>query len=293
MTGTSVALEATSAAMSPGCAGAASLAVHLGVDALSACLTALCVAPLITVFDEAIARSASGREGLWTAFGRRMRSALSDPLSFFMSDAFRWMWIVYASTYFIANGLGGIERVSGMKFGFLSTLAVTVVNMVCGIAKDSAYSKMFGGSDTPEDEGGDESNTETSTPMLAYATWFARDVTAFSFILTLPPMAASAFPRFINLDLARFASPILAQYVTTMLHLIGFNMCRHSASDDSVSTTAASRRETWLRMPAYWSTVAARQMRVIPPYSIGGVLNGKLVSSAPVLAEMITGISLY
>lgn len=115
----------------------AELAVKLLVDAISAGLTALAVAPLIAAFDEAITRSASG-EKLWPALGGRLGSILTKPTDFFSSTAFIWMWIVYAATYMTANSLKSIEGAVDIKLGFAATFLVTIVNMSCGIAKDAA-----------------------------------------------------------------------------------------------------------------------------------------------------------
>jgi len=245
----------------------ATLAVNLGVDVLAASVTALCVAPLIAAFDEAITKSASGESNLWTALGRRLKQIVTQPATFFTSVAFQWMWIVYAATYVTTNALKSIETFTGLQFGFASTLAVTIVNMSCGIAKDSAYSKLFGC--------GDQDGC-TLTPKKAYLVWFLRDVTAFTFILTLPTMVVRQWPRAIPLDVAKFTTPIVAQYVTTVLHLLGLNMCNNP--DGTMGGWIKA-----IRPNNYVSTVAARQLRIIPPYSIGGILNGKLLSLAPLL----------
>lgn len=254
----------------PSVAAASDLAIHLGVDVVAASVTAVCVAPLLAAFDEAITRSASGETNLWAALGQRLRQIVTQPGAFFQSLAFQWMWIVYACTYMTANSLKSIETWAGVSFGFGSTLAVTIVNMSCGIAKDSAYSKLFGCDGDDTDEGC------KVTPKKAYLTWFLRDVLAFTFILSLPSMVATKLR--IPLDVAKFTTPILAQYFTTVLHLLGFNMCNHPNGTMG----------DWIRTmkPTYFSTVAARQLRIIPPYSIGGILNGKLLSMAPLLVNL-------
>lgn len=244
------------------------LAIKLAVDAGSAGLTALAVAPLIAAFDEAITKSASGGS-LWGSLGGRLNSIVSQPAEFFGSVAFIWMWIVYAATYATSNSLKSIEASTGVKLGFLSTFCVTIVNMSCGIAKDAAYAKLFGS------KSGKDGKT-VSTPPAAYFTWFLRDLLAFTFILTLPPIIKELFgmPE----DLAKFTTPVLAQYFTTPLHLLGFNMCNMPGA--SLGQQFAAMR------PGFFSTVAARQLRIIPPYSIGGILNGKLLAAAPMLLSM-------
>ena len=178
------------------------LAAKLALDATSASVTALAVAPLVAAFDEAITRSASG-EPLWTALGKRLVGIMSKPAEFFASTAFVWMWIVYAATYLTSNALKSIESATSIRLGFLATVCVTLVNMSCGIAKDAAFAKMFS-----KGEG-------KTTPLTAYVTWFLRDLVAFTFILTMPPTIKRTFgfPE----DLAKFMAPILGQYFTTPL----------------------------------------------------------------------------
>jgi len=175
------------------------------------------------------------------------------------------MWIVYAATYGTANSLKSIEAALHVKLGFVATLLVTLVNMSCGIAKDAAYAKMFGAKDAKD--GG------SRTPALAFVIWFVRDLVAFTFILTLPPLITARLG--VAEELAKFATPVVAQYFTTPLHLLGFNMCNMPG--------ATIGRQLAAIQPGFFSTVAARQLRIIPPYSIGGVLNGRLLSSAPLL----------
>ena len=79
--------------------------------------------------------------------------------------------------------------------------------------------------------------------------------------------------------LAKFTTPVLAQYFTTPLHMLGVNMCNMRGA--KLAKQLAAIRSGFL------STVLARQMRIIPPYSIGGNINGYLLSIAPVLLRMV------
>lgn len=241
------------------------LAAKLALDATSASVTALAVAPLVAAFDEAITRSASG-EPLWTALGKRLVGIMSKPAEFFASTAFVWMWIVYAATYLTSNSLRSIESATGIRLGFLATVCVTLVNTSFGIAKDAAFAKMFS-----KGEG-------KTTPLTAYVTWFLRDFVAFTFILTLPPTIKRTFgfPE----DLAKFMAPILGQYFTTPLHLLGFNMCNMPSASLSQQLAACG--------DGFLSAVTARQMRIIPPYSIGGLINSKMLAAAPLLMSSST-----
>lgn len=137
-----------------------------------------------------------------------------------------------------------------------------------GCASVLLSAKMFGSKGAKD--GG------SKTPIWAFITWFFRDLVAFTFILTLPPIITAKMG--VAEDLAKFATPVLAQYFTTPLHLLGFNMCNMPG--------ASIGKQLLAIRPGFFSTVAARQMRIIPPYSIGGVLNGRLLSAAPMLLKM-------
>jgi hypothetical protein len=64
--------------------------------------------------------------------------------------------------------------------------------------------------------------------------------------------------------------------------VLGLNMCNMPDATLGEQFKAMS--------PTFLSTVTARQMRIIPPYSIGGVLNAKLLSAAPLLVARFCGM---
>lgn len=242
-------------------------------NGVAACTTACVVAPLIACFDEAITRSSNGDENLWVVLRQRGMDIVQHPLQFGQSLAFRWVLFVYAATYFAANTVAPLS-----SLGFLATVIVTLVNMTCGIAKDSAFAKMFATSK----EGGNNNNSKT--PLSAFLVWFARDLVSFTFVLTLPQVIHQAT----NLDLrvSKFATPILAQYLTTPLHLLGLSL----VNNRSTTKTLSQHWHAAILSGGYLSTVTARQMRIIPPYSIGGLLNGWILSLGEnVLATTTTG----
>ena len=250
----------------------AELLIYLMVDVVAASITATLVAPLITAFDEAITRSASG-ENLWAALGQRIGSIILKPANFFTSTPFLWMFFVYAATYTASNSFKSLTAAVELPAAMASsvvTLLTALVNTTCGIAKDAAYAKMFGTKSSKD-------GAQPKIPPLAYATWFLRDLTAFAFILSLPPIIAAQLS--INEGVAKFSTPILAQYFTTPLHVLGVNMCNMPGARFSAQLAAVRT--------GFFSTVTARQLRIIPPYSIGGVVNSQLLSFAPFVLATI------
>ena len=238
------------------------LAINLAVDVAAAGLTAAAVAPLCSVLDEGITRAAAGGD-LWSAIGGGMKNIVTKPVEFLGGPAFQWMWLVYAATYSAANSLKSIQA-AWISLGFIAVITVAVVNTCVGIAKDSAYSQLFG----CDDDGC------VITPRSAYITWFMRDLVAFSFILSLPIPLAAALG--LPLGMVRFLTPVLAQYLTTPLHLLGLSFCNNFDATFGVHLKAMSPKN-------FFSMVSARQLKIIPPYSIGGLLNAKILSLAPAL----------
>jgi len=266
---------------------------QLAVRGLAAASTALVVAPLIACFDEAITRASNGSENVWVVLAQRLRTVASHPVQFVASPAFRWVWMVYAATYFAAN------LVQPLSIGFAATVLVTLVNMTCGIAKDAAYATMFQQQQEIPNSNrrrrrpkktNELATTTTkkssSTPLSALLVWFARDLVSFTFVLTLPELISQAAPK-LDLRLTKFATPVVAQYFTTPLHLLGLSLVNDNAnSSDTNSSSGSSNSKKTVAQHlkaavggSYFSTVTARQLRIIPPYSVGGLLNGWILGS--------------
>jgi hypothetical protein len=95
--------------------------------------------------------------------------------------------------------------------------------------------------------------------------WFGRDVITQFFVFTLPILLTGIVP-----DMAvRLSAPVGAQYFTTPLHVLGLKLYSLPLGTTVGSQWAAVRG-------SLASTIIARQMRIFPAFSVGGVVNKTL-----------------
>ena len=228
----------------------------LTVDSASACITAAVVAPFTAAIDEAIIRSTAG-DNLLVALRVKLAALVADPSTFLGSTSFRWMWLLYATTYGVSNMLKSLEESFDLDFGFASTVVVTGVSMVVTLLKEAAFVRAYGAKANKDGR--------VHMPFASYAMWFVRDLIAFTFILNFPPMLHQHLQ-----PAAKIAAPIIASYFTTPAHLlaIAFSTVPHATFREQVASV-------FTQMDL--AMISARQLRNVPPYSIGVFLNSKLL----------------
>ena len=251
----------------------------------------------------------------------------------FYSVPFRWLSFVYAMTYTAANTADTLStQVFHMPTSAIPVLvASTTVNTVACIAKDAAFAKLYGTSSTTsssstskkkqqqeqmnekddyfaEEEEKAMSTTSTTTtassqqqqkqvPAASYVVWLMRDIlTAFS-AFTLPPLLMDSSFH-VPAIWSRLAGPVIAQYVTTPLHLTGLAMYNlqpkapaasagagtgidDGDDDDDTSTTTTHTGDYWRTvittvLKQFPDTVVARQLRILPAFSFGGIANSAI-----------------
>jgi hypothetical protein len=97
-----------------------------------------------------------------------------------------------------------------------------------------------------------------------------KDLLFFSFIFTLPPLVASSFaaPEL----LCRFLAPLTAQYITTPIHIFALTICNYPGAPLNALLSRAS--------DGLSGVILLRQLRTMPAFSIGGVMNGRLRAAA-------------
>lgn len=234
----------------------------LFADVVAGVLAGATCAPLVAVIDEAITLSAAGKKELWPAIGGKLKSIAKAPARFFTSASFLWLWAVYAVTYATANAVDSIARAVGGDPAMPVLLCSTAANMSMCLLKDAAFAKMFG-ADSSKLEGEEKKTAGLSPQVLAL--WFGRDIITQFFVFTMPALLVGHLP-----DLAvRLSAPVVAQYFTSPLHLLGIKL--FSAP---VGTTIASQ---WVGVwKILGSTIVARQLRIFPAFSVGGVVNKAL-----------------
>ena len=77
----------------------------LVADVASGGMAAVGCAPLVACVDQAITLSASGEAKLWPTLGEKIVGIFKEPVKFFTSAAFIWLW-------FVSGAAAKIERES-------------------------------------------------------------------------------------------------------------------------------------------------------------------------------------
>lgn len=238
------------------------LAPILASDAAAAAGAAITAAPLVAVIDEAITLSAAGKKGLWKAIGDKLSSIAGAPISFFGSVSFVWLWAVYAVTYATANGMETIAKAAGANPATPVLLCSTLANLGMCLMKDAAFARMYGGASEKKD---DDATKTAGLSNKVLALWAGRDAVTQFFVFTMPMLLSGRVPDLVT----RLSAPVMAQYITTPLHLLGIRLFSLP-----LGTTVASQ---WAAVKAIlFQTIIARQMRIFPAFSVGGVVNQKL-----------------
>ena len=100
-----------------------------------------------------------------------------------------------------------------------------------------------------------------------------------AFVFTLPPLVTPAITKAVddyNLPLTpaqtslatRLTTPVISQLFSTPLHLLGLAVYNNTGG--GVAAHLQTLRET------YPETVTLRMLRIIPAFSVGGVVNASL-----------------
>jgi len=168
---------------------------------------------------------------------------------------------VYIATYVGANTTDTLCSHQKMDSKYPKFVATSVVNIVVGIAKDRAFTRMFG------------LKPPSKLPTATYGLFATRDSLTILASFTIPPMIArqlqaQGYSQEFSLNAAQLTSPVLVQFVSTPLHLTGLDLY-NNPQHTSAERFAFVKRE-------YLKSAFARMGRIFPAFGIGGVLNRKL-----------------
>lgn len=240
------------------------LAKGLCGDALGSIVTAAIVAPAAAILDKGITQHAAGAKSLWQSVVSSVRTVVVSPASFLRSPDYGWLFALYSLTYFSANSAETICASLNIDRTVPQLALSTGANMTMSIAKDRAFARAFG------------VILPTRLPASSYACWLGRDAISMFFFFTLPPllndaMADRTMPSKITSSAARFLSPIVAQFFTTPLHLLGFDFYNRRTVPLMMRISLVGTK-----FPA---TIAARITRIVPTYSFGSVCNASIRSA--------------
>ena len=141
---------------------------------------------------------------------------------------------------------------------FVST---SIVNIFAGIAKDRAFTRMFG------------LKPPSNLPLGTYALFATRDSLTILASFTIPPIIARqlqthGYSQEFSLNAAQLSLPVAIQFISTPLHLTGLDMYNNPQH--------TVRERFYFVSKEYLKSTLARCGRIFPAFGIGGVLNRKL-----------------
>jgi hypothetical protein len=235
-------------------------------DALAAAGTALCVAPAIAILDQAIVENAAGSKTLTRSLKDSVTQLVRKPLHFAKSPAFLLLWGVYGGTYLAVNVAttacdrthATAEQRHAVKF-----VGVSSVNVALNVSKDRIFAKLFG------------AGVPRPVPVRTIAAFAARDsMTVFASFNVAPVVAEALAGAEIAgaRTVAQLVCPVVMQWFSAPLHLIGLNWY-------NVSTATNSERASFLRQE-YFKTALARSCRILPAFGIAPLINTPLRATA-------------
>jgi hypothetical protein len=255
------------------------------------------IAPFLTVVDKALVQRSVGSHTIWSSGKESVKAMVRQPVTYFRSPTFLWMWATYALTYSAANSLRtwtehqeykaasrqrknvGVESTASTSTGgtqnkpSTSTTAalfvgVTIVNTSASLVKDRAYARMFGNA------------AAASVPPISYALWITRDFTVIGSSFILPGTVAAMLQESTSLKekealkIAQVATPMVAQLVAGPLHFVGLD-CYNRNLDHMPLKLQVTERMKFLA-GSFREVVAARMVRILPGYGVAGVWNTSL-----------------
>jgi hypothetical protein len=212
------------------------------------------------------------------------------------------MWATYAATYTAANTLRTLTEYhwedgfnhhhrnntqstvsstsSSSSSSSSSNAAATVlfigttfVNSSASLLKDRAYAQMFGNQSSMITQ------QRRVVPKMSYALWMARDFTVIGSSFVLPKTVAQFLQETGTIPeptrallTAQFVTPVAAQFIAGPLHFVGYDCYNRHLNHHPHWYHRVLDRTRYLS-GALVEVITARVLRIIPGYSIGGVLN--------------------
>ena len=186
----------------------ASLARTLASDMAAGAVAAGLSAPLVFAMDRAMTLNAAGESSVPAALNESLSEFAISPVAFVTSEPFQWIWFACGVTYAAANALKSLAVPP-----LLLLLATTGVNTVACILKDARFAQLYG---KERSDGG----TRRPLPRSSFACFFARDMVTMAFVFIAPSLVLNRLPN-LPAPVCRFGTPLLCQYFTAPLYLLG------------------------------------------------------------------------
>lgn len=148
------------------------------MELLAGIISGFLVSPFNTIVDKAVIENASGRIPLWSGVKNGLRSFFVKPQAFMSSFEFKWVFMVYASTYTSGN-LADHVHLNGVDDSILKLFITFAVNTTASLIKDKALTQRFG------------SNEKRNFPISSFGLFFLRDIIAMASAFTIPSILGS------------------------------------------------------------------------------------------------------
>lgn len=233
--------------------------LRLLVESTAATLSALSVAPAISIVDKAIVSNASGLEPMVPSIIRSVKSFVSNPLYFCSQLSFLLIWGTYAGTYIVANSVQAVCERIGASYLYPKLIGSSIANVGLSLYKDKAYARMYGTGDPKP------------VPKMSMLCFGMRDTMTILASFTLPKYLATFLETRFKMDhksadnLAQLVTPCAMQMLSSPLHLYGLNL---------YNVPVATREERIHAIKkGYMETSLARMGRILPAFGVGGVVN--------------------
>ncbi|TMW69336.1 hypothetical protein Poli38472_001492 [Pythium oligandrum] len=232
---------------------------RLGVDVAAAATASLGVSPFIAIVDRAIIENASGARRLSDGVKQLSMEFLRHPLRFLHRREFRLVFGLYTATYASANSIETLCDATDTDNQMPKFVGTTAVNMTLCIAKDRAFTQMFG------------VIAPAAFPLASVGLFAIRDSMTVAASFNAPKIMAQQLQEKAHVKpstsatISQLVCPAAVQFVSTPLHLVGLDLYNHKGASMSQRLVFVQRE--------YIKSVFARIARIGPAFGIGGVGN--------------------
>jgi hypothetical protein len=205
-------------------------------------------------------KSADSSKSVFKAALSNVASLFKKPGVFLSKPTFRFVCLVYSSTYITANTVMTMCEFAKKDPTFYKLTLTTSVNMTLGILKDRYFAQIFSGR-PPE-----------PFPIPSWGLFVLRDSMTMAAGFTLPSVVSSHLQlnnvfssKKVSDTVAQITVPMIAQIFLTPIHLLALDLYM-----EKKSTNAERLKRIVGNAP---ETIAIRMGRVLFAYGIAGVFN--------------------
>jgi hypothetical protein len=255
------------------------------IDATSAFISALAVAPFIAIFDQGTLKimlrfvsyvsdifldttavtekAADSSMSLLKSSLNNFKTLVFSPIKFVSRPTFIFVWAVYGGTYVAANTITSFCEIHNQDSYWPRLIGTTAANMILGIAKDRYFAKVF------------NKNSVAKFPLASWGSFVVRDLLTIGAGFNFPSIFSSYLQdtKMISNQahadkLSQLTVPMIAQMVLTPIHLLALDIYNRAA-------VSPMNRFSYIAK-IYPSALSIRMTRVLCAYGIAGVTNKTL-----------------